>query len=202
MNPSELFDWILHADYITSGLDVDWTLTYDELTGDPNLLFQGSTSKEDWLHNFQFLPKAIKPYKNMIKPWYAHKGFVNMYQSVRDDILAAAAVCGSKTIHVAGHSQGGAIAQLCAEDLAYFGYKSDCVTFGSPKVFYGKEAKYHLRNFKIQATNYENGSDIVPTLPPFAFSINPVHVGEPFRIVNVLKAADYHMGYGNPDLYK
>lgn len=138
----------------------------------------------------------------MVKPWYAHKGFVEMYQAVRNDILSAVAARNIKTVYVDGHSQGGGVAQLCAEDLAYWGYKVVCCTFGSPKVFYGKEAMDHLHDFGVTATNYENGSDIVPIVPPGAFSINPIHVGEPFCIWNIFKTAEYHMGYGATDLYK
>lgn len=200
MTPEKLFNWILKAGYTSSGLGVEWTLKNKE--GEVYLLFQGSTTKEDWWHNFQFLPTAIKPYNDMKRPWYAHEGFVRMYKSARDTILAAVAVSGSQFIHVAGHSQGGGLAQLCAEDLAWRGYKVECVTFGSPNVFYGSQARKHLNDMKIIAENYENGSDIVPMVPPFGFKLNPVHVGEPFKIRNILHAADYHMGYGDPGLYK
>ena len=213
MKPHEIYNLIMRETYTTSGLGVDWTTVIEPTGQKVYLLFQGSTTADDWLHNFDFLPRPCRPYKDMKYPWFCHAGIAKMYKSARDDIKTAIAEIMKEhpiyDICVAGHSQGGGIAQLCAEDLAYDGYATvSCVTFGSPRVFYGRNARYHICSQVILADQYENGSDIVPTVPPFAFSIgharygHTVHVGEPFSLLKVKDTAKYHMGYGDAELYE
>lgn len=208
MKPDELFRRILTESYTHSGAGVDYRIDFDPADRTLYVLYQGSTTKSDWLHNFMFWPHFIEPYKHMETKWKAHAGIVRMWQSVRDEVIEQIVnlleLTEAKWIVVAGHSQGGGIAQLCAEDLAWNAMPCSCITYGSPKVFYGIEAKEHIMSHinKGQFINYENGSDIVSLLPPGAFSVRPRHVGEPFRLHNVMKTADYHMGYGNSDLYK
>lgn len=206
MSPDSLFKLIQRAQYKTSGLGVDWCTIYVYDEEAIYVLFQGSTTAGDWIRDFEFWPAPVKPYKDMKQPWYCHAGIAKMYKSVRDEIRDCVELLQEDKptwkLVIAGHSQGGGIAQLCAEDLAYIGNSVDCVTFGSPKVFYGNQAKQHLHDLKVTATCYENGSDIVPTVPPGAFSLEPVHVGEPFRLRNVFRTAEYHMGYGDPAIYQ
>lgn len=204
MTPDKIFKLIQDARYITSGLDVDWA-TFIDIDKTLYVLFQGSTTKSDWVHNFEVWPMPCKPYKNMKHTWYCHAGIAKMYKSVRDEIRDAVELIQEDLpctkIIVAGHSQGGGIAQLCAEDLAYIGNKVECVTFGSPKVFYGSGAKDHIGSLGLRAMCYQNGSDIVPTVPPGAYVINPVHVGDPFCLLKTLDTAKYHMEYWREDLY-
>lgn len=205
MEDYELFNMILSASYNHGGMGCDWTV--ERVGATIYVLFQGSTTKEDWKHNFQFLPKPIKPYKNMSRTWYAHSGFVEMYKAVRDDINDLIKLIleegGCHNIVVAGHSQGGAIAQLCAEDLVFRGYYVILRTFGSPKVFYGIESLFYIDDLNLHGICYENGSDIVPFVPPFAFSLfDGTHIGEKFNVFKIGKCAEYHMGYGNKELYK
>ena len=206
MTPDELFIKIWNTQYRKGGKDVDYKMDFDSDNSTLFILFQGSTTKSDWWHNLMFWPQYISPYKHMEIKWKAHAGIVKMWQSVRDEVTNSLVdlveIFGIEDIVVAGHSQGGGIAQLCAEDLAWHGLTVSCITFGSPKVFYGRKTKKYLTEKHIDFANYENGSDIVPLLPPGAFTIRPLHVGEPFRLRNVGKTADYHMGYGNADLYK
>lgn len=153
MNYADLFNRILTGSYIHGPAGVDYSIT---LSGTKvTILFQGSTTTEDWLHNFYFIPKAVKPYKNMSKVWFAHAGFVNMYHAVRDDILLAIEPYKAYSFVVAGHSQGGALAQLCTEDLIFHGIPADmiqCITYGSPRVFYGCSAKNMIRALKVDAS--------------------------------------------------
>ena len=140
--------------------------------------------------------------------WYAHEGFVKVWHSIRDacilDVkkLIEDPSLKSYCICCTGWSHGGALAQLCAEDLAYNGIKCTYRTFGSPKVFYGKCTKEHLEKLPIiPGICYENGSDIVPIVPIGAFCLNRTHVGERFNILKTVAVKKYHKGYGDPSIY-
>lgn len=63
MTPDKIFNTILTAQYIHGEKDVEWTLM--ELDNELHVMFQGSTTKTDWIHNFEFLPKK----SNHIKTW-------------------------------------------------------------------------------------------------------------------------------------
>jgi len=203
MSYAELFDLILDAEYTHGDKGTDYCITVDEGNRMVRILFQGSTTAEDWKHNFQFLPVKVKPYKDMPYTWYAHKGFVEMYKAVRDLILEQVENHDGYLFSVAGHSQGGAIAQLCAEDIAFHNQSVICTTFGSPRVFYGRKTRGYLSTLPIYYKDcFENGSDIVPLFPIGAHCIvDGTHIGERFCLLNVWKTAQYHMGYGDESLY-
>lgn len=61
-----------------------------------------------------------------------------------------------------GHSQGGALALICAVKLQAAGFTmSEWVGFGAPKV------QFTRKRFTFTQTNYRHRSDIVPLLPRF-----------------------------------
>lgn len=202
MNYAEMFNRILSADYTHGAQGVDYLITIDGQHKIVEIIFQGSTTKEDWQHNFDFLPRKVKPYKNMKKAWYAHRGFVEMYHAVRDDILDEVSLCDDFLFVIVGHSQGGALAQLCAEDMAYRDRAVLCYTFGSPRVFYGIKTMRHFDGMRMYVKCLENGSDIVPHLPLFGFNLNKNHIGEKFSLFKIGRTAEYHMGYGDEKLYE
>lgn len=208
MFPYEIFNVIQNATYNHSGMSGDWAVVVNDDDRVIFPVFQGSNNFDDWVHNFQFWPKKVRPYKNMEDEWYAHKGLVDVWHSIRDECISSIIKIASSEdykdycVCCIGHSHGGGLAQLCAEDLAYRGICCTYRTFGSPKVFYGKKTREHLDNLPI-ATGicYENGSDIVPLLPPGAFSMNPIHIGECFDIFRLFNTVKYHTDYGNPGIY-
>lgn len=172
------------------------------------VLFEESNGKEDWKNNFDFLPVPIKPYKRMKKTWFAHKGFVKVYHSVRDKVMNVTRELivnhSDHKVVVGGWSHGGALAQLCAEDIYYnLGVKPTLTTFGSPRVFYGKVAERTIRQAVADdSRQYENGSDIVPKVPPFARCVRSDHIGDNFNLWESRKTAYYHCDYGNEELYR
>ena len=109
----KLFQRCLNAKYIHTSIGGDYSI---EVDGDTlYLLFECSDGKEDWIHNFDFIPekhkdrentpklalfsgilKAVRkyskmpytPYKNMFKKWRVHGGFLKVWKSMKDDIEA------------------------------------------------------------------------------------------------------------------
>jgi len=120
---------ICNGPFITSGANVQYW--YDNKV----LSFQGSVQISDWINNILFLPKVIKPYKNMKDIWFAHHGFVKMWKSISDEISSV--IGETDNITISGFSQGAALAILAAEDLRFKGKNVKLITFGSPKVFWG-----------------------------------------------------------------
>lgn len=114
-----------------------WNVDRDvqvKIEWDKNTLFityQGSASNIDWRINFNFF---IKPYKRMSSIWFAHRGFVKSYKSIRDDIVIQAEQ--AEKIVVSGYSQGAAYAILTHEDLKYHNMNVETVAYAPPRVFW------------------------------------------------------------------
>ena len=96
----------------------------------------------------------------------AHAGVVAAWRSVRGEVLAAAEVChqADGVIRLAGHSLGGAIAQVAAIDISRSipGAGVELVTFGQPRAV-------HRSTVMPGGINYlrlVNNNDTVARLPP------------------------------------
>ncbi len=126
------------------------------------LVFPGTASTEDWITDVRIAKRRWSAGK-------VHAGFGAAYESVADKIRSLALA--AQSIHVAGHSLGGALAALCAHDLAANGFPVSAVyTFGAPRVgnvtfARDYDAKLHDETFRIV-----NQRDPVPWLPPFLAS--------------------------------
>lgn len=140
------------------------------------ITFRGSNSCQDWKTNLTFRRKVI-PYGNNESKIRVHTGFLEAYKStaVRNNIHSVI----SNDIYqvkISGHSQGAALAILCAVDLEYNYPEIDyeVILFGAPRV--GNRAfqkSYDKRVFKT--LRIENGNDIVTKIP-FVF-MGYRHVG-------------------------
>jgi len=150
------------ADWITEPI-TDTQYAIEEYEDKIVIKFQGSCSKLDWLQNFDFL---VKPYKHMEKVFFVHRGFLKKWKAVKDDIIPKV-IFKHKVIQILGYSQGGALAQLCHEYI-YFHTKiqPNTIVFGSPRVFGFWQSKL-LKSRLSNVIRYENGNDIVPSLPWF-----------------------------------
>jgi predicted lipase len=131
--------------------------------------FQGSTSKLDWKQNLDFLQV---PYKRMPKKFRVHRGFLNKYKSVRNEIFQKIEQVDS--VKISGFSQGGALASLLHEDIAfnYPGKLLSTVIFSSPRVFSWFTPSNRFRNLLSIRLN----RDIITILPFFLFGYK--HVGQ------------------------
>jgi hypothetical protein len=150
------------------------------------IVFRGSTSDFDWETNFatkqeraefdrQIIQQQIVADKEQVYPYEGasksgaliHRGFVQAYFSVRDQIHDYIRSNPVSTVTVTGHSLGGALATLCAIDVQYnFSSKVtvEAYTFGAPKV--GNEGFQESFNRRIpNSYRFVAGMDLVPELP-------------------------------------
>lgn len=119
-------------------------------------------------------------------PIKAHYGFLAVYHFARDAIRAKVQELVTKypdySIQLTGHSLGGAVANLYAQDLARIHTKSKVVltTFGSPRV--GNEAYARMCDTLPNLETYRvvHANDPVPHLPPR--SIGYIHSGQEYWI--------------------
>jgi triacylglycerol lipase len=110
-----------------------------------------------------------------------HKGFTELYRVLRPGIFKTLhKVRTRKPVHVTGHSLGGALAALCALDLAL--NRQGLVklyTFGSPKAGNSAFATAIRKRVKSCFRIY-NTEDLVTRLPPPSFlAYRYEHAGNP-----------------------
>ena len=160
-----LFERCLNADY--SGENehgVRWAIERD---GDRVYVLFDATGgppwSAGWRTNYRFWPKRWR------YDMRAHAGFVDAWESVRDEVIASIPD-GVKRITCSGYSQGGALAQLAYLDV---GDADDCVAFAAPRVFWPWWSK--ARKYDSISRVFVRG-DTVTHLPPTLVGYR--HVGE------------------------
>ncbi len=164
----ELFKRCLNAQYTHCGESGDYAIEVENDT--LYLLFECSSGKDDWKHNFDF---PIAPYKDMKPKWYCHRGFLKVWKSIRDEIEAKVAESLEISPTIAkiiciGYSHGAALAVLATENFAFlYGDKIEVrgYGFGTPRVLWGvvpREVGERLKNF----VSIRNIPDLVTRVPP------------------------------------
>tara|TARA_B110000259_G_C13932692_1_gene369583 strand:+ start:226 stop:909 length:684 start_codon:yes stop_codon:yes gene_type:complete len=110
--------------------------THRNLKYDKIISFRGTSSKADIFADLKIYRRIPEFFKKHKMQGRVHSGFLAQYESVRDQVHQMANVDTSTHIMVTGHSLGGALATLCALDLAITNpsLDVDCITFGSPRV--------------------------------------------------------------------
>ena len=159
-----LFQQILDAEYARAGNAASYFLRRE---GDALiLLFEESNGKTDWRNNLDF-PAALARGKG--EKFFAHRGFLRVWQSVLPCIDGAIRDRTVRRILVAGYSHGAALALLCHEHCLSVRPELEenilGVGFGCPRVAWGilpRAVKRRLKRFVL----VENGRDIITRLPP------------------------------------
>lgn len=201
MNYSELFKELLKNNYTKYGEDVDvcFKLKENKLF----VFFQGSNSKIDWKNNFRFFAKM---YKKQVSPMLVHKGFARAWKSCNDEIMEVIKLFKQdvgeelQTVFV-GHSFGGAMALLAAEDYNFrfqgkpFVDEPTVITYGSPKVFATRKSVKYVRNCYKDIKQFAHKSDIVTYVPPFYKHVKKDKIGK-FSFIDLFKPIIYHLIYG------
>lgn len=201
MEPWKMYNDVVRGPWNTSGLDVQWKAQM--VGGVPYLAFQGSASAMDWVNNFRF---AAALYKGQESALRVHKGFGKAWKSCNDEVMASfVKLCSQskETPVITGHSFGGAMALLAAEDFYYRTKVKPCVaTFGAPKVVWGKKSKEY---FSSCATfiEYEERNDIVPFCPPIPGykHLEPAKIGDKFCLFKLFNPGKWHQIYGEKEEY-
>jgi predicted lipase len=165
------------------------------------IVFRGSTSDFDWQTNLatrqeraefereviqqQIVAdqKQVYPYEGESKTGaLMHRGFVQAYFSVRDQVHDYIRSNPISTVTITGHSLGGALATLCAIDVQYnFSQKVavEVYTFGAPKV--GNEGFQESFNRRVpNSYRFVVGMDMIPELPRWWQGYR--HVNTEFRM--------------------
>nr|AFW99795.1 lipase 3646 [Cohnella sp. A01] len=128
--------------------------------------FRGTSSTADWVSDA--LAYQIRyPYRD--KAGQTHQGFTHIYRSARARIVSAlTSLPPDKPVYVAGHSLGGALAVLCALDLATLDSRRllAAYTFGAPRT--GDPGFARAFNAAVRKSfRIANPYDAVAQLPPF-----------------------------------
>nr|WP_275983802.1 lipase family protein [Paenibacillus hamazuiensis] len=129
--------------------------------------FRGTENLNDLLSDFDW---EQVPYPYIRKGGHTHKGFTELYaRAVRNKLLRRLGrlAAGGRQLVLAGHSSGGALATLCAPDIAAHTAfrRPSVVTFGSPRV--GDSAFVAaFRRSVGESIRIFNENDVVPLFPP------------------------------------
>lgn len=194
----DIFAAVLGAEYTkTPEMDVDYHVTL--VTGrDLWILFEETTTKVDWRHNFQF---ARKPYRDMADKWYAHRGFLACWKTVEPYLADTIKDPAVQSITIAGYSHGAALALLCHEYCKFhrpdIADKIEGLGFGCPRVVWGRPSEAVRKRFD-GFTVVRNRGDIVTHVPPALFGFR--HVGELLTIGEAGKYGPFRAHF--PEVYQ
>lgn len=121
------------------------------------ICFPGTASRRDWQTDAQIR-------KTVWRAGRVHRGFAHALDSVLDDITAQ--LQPEDRIIVAGHSLGGALAMLCADELARRGERiAGVFTFGQPRVGNWSFASAYNAQLHDQTWRIVNAGDPVAKVP-------------------------------------
>lgn len=197
--------YIDEPDYIKdTKVDADWAVWKTGKT--INVRFEGSKTFLDWVMNFWFRRTKVEAYDG--SSWKVHKGFKTAYYSVRNKVLDKCYDLYEKgdKFRVMGHSLGGAMALLAAEDIGWhFKQRVNLITWGAPRPIVESEGVKVLESYMdSKSVCFKNGSDLIPYLPWF-YKVNPktFHIGEIFNIFKAIcQSKKYHSAnYAKAELY-
>lgn len=150
MSLIDRFNTVTGDGWTTAGMDVQYKVIGD------TLYFQCSKGKSDWRNNFR---ASSEVYKNSDIPFIGHKGFNEMWESVRKEIeqLTFRKIC--------AYSQGCAFGERAHENYYHrFGFEPEVsIFFGGPPSI--KRASKKLKERFSNVVNYHNPRDIVYFLP-------------------------------------
>lgn len=157
-------------------------------TGEKVVTIRGTefTSKQDWMTNFNIgmIPGPTS--------FPIHAGFGNSYNSMRASVRAS--VRNTKTVHICGHSLGGALATVCAADLNARGHDCYLYTFGAPRVGPTGFTAHFTTKMRNRIYRVHDRGDPVPMIPLFPFLHAPLwgssYLVGPNR--NTILTADHH----------
>ncbi len=136
------------------------------------IVFRGSDDFQDWLSNGQF-------FSTYSKGDDVHYSFWNSYNSFAEELVVLLKKYLNHDVYLIGHSRGGALATVAADNLSLIKPLS-CITFGSPPVG-NKDFRNRYNKKCIDHTNVYIGNDIVFT-SVLAKMFGLRHVGKEYRV--------------------
>jgi hypothetical protein len=160
MSLLEQFNKVTGQGWTTAGKDVQYKVI------DDTLYFQCSNGKSDWDFNFMAWGDV---YKDSQVKFIGHKGFNELWESIRHDIEKL-------SFHkIVGYSQGAALAIRAHENFYHrMGFEPDVtITFGCPPSILNPSKK--LKSRFSHVVNYHNPRDLVYFIP---MVLGYKHVGQ------------------------
>lgn len=134
------------------------------------IAFRGTSTTTDWISDAIAIQSNYRCVPNSGK---SHKGMSDIYYSARKAILSSLdKLPAHKKLMITGHSLGGALATLCAVDVAANSpFRLPSVyTYGSPRVGDPTFSKVYA-NKVDQSYRINNFYDVVPHLPPHVYKL-------------------------------
>jgi len=185
MTLSALFTRCVRRDYVTTSTHADYAF---DLVGDNlTIYFQDSDGAVDWLHNLNYIAASYRRDGKTV--WYAHRGFLKVWNSLIPHVQPIIDDPSVKAITVVGYSHGAALAVFCHEYIWYhrpdlrealWGYG-----FGCPRVLWGYLPKDVVERWS-RFTVIRNLPDVVTHVPPKFLGYR--HVG---TVVEIGEAGKY-----------
>ena len=187
------------SDYNCVGEDIDYIVLVDDKKKEVILQFEETDSREDWKHNFEFIPWPLSLDGKTV---WTTRGYACAYKSamgipVNDFSIQCINHPGYKRI-IRGWSFGSAMAKIAARHYTIrFGHLDELTTFGDVKCwlnpFYGNTKCKRVRN-------YVTPNDAVTWCVPFYSRDKKCKVGERFSLVRLFRnPAYYHTNYDKYD---
>jgi len=208
MTPEQkkFYDLKTTTDYKTVGEDIDYKVFVDHDKKEVVLQFEESDSREDWKHNFQFLPWPLRLEDKII---WTSRGYACAYKSAKNapveelvDVFLFCAQPGYK-VCIRGWSFGSAMAKITARHFSIMrGYKymypiDELTTYGDVKCwvnpFYSN--KKHVRVLH----EYACIDDGVTWCLPLYWRDKTSRVGPRFSLLKLFKSEYYHTHYEEYD---
>ncbi|ASC71083.1 uncharacterized protein XM38_020330 [Halomicronema hongdechloris C2206] len=132
------------------------------------VVFRGSESSTDWITNVLFR-QQVYPYGDGNSEVKFHRGFMDAYFAVREQLQEVVRGLSSQRIIATGHSLGGALATVAALDLQYnvtsqSNQEISVYSYGSPRV--GNRALTESFRGRVpQSYRFVYGRDLITHLP-------------------------------------
>ncbi|MBQ7365003.1 MAG: hypothetical protein IJW46_05345 [Clostridia bacterium] len=148
--------------------------------------FEKSNGLTDWRNNFRF---SAKPYHNMPKTWYCHRGFLRVFRAMLPHLLSVFSDESVTSFVLVGYSHGAALALLSHEYILFhrpaLAGRVEGYGFGCPRVISGyvpPDLRARLAGFHI----IRCAGDLVTHLPPRLFGychpVKPIVIGETLAV--------------------
>ena len=196
------------TDYKVVGEDSDYKVFVDDQKKEVVLQFEESDSREDWKHNFQFLPWPLKLDEKTV---WTTRGYACAYQSAQDqpleDFLYEATRHADYKLCIRGWSFGSAMAKIAARHLIarFCGldpeYKIDeLTTYGDVKCWLNPF--YSSKKQCKRIREYTNSNDLVTWAELFYSRDTKNRVGPRFSICRAIHTEYNHTHYEEYDYSK
>lgn len=191
---------------------VEYQVRFDSPRNCIQVILEQTSSKSDWLVNFNFASKIYDKFtfEDKLIQLKVHRGWGGMWlvcqHAIRTKVAELLEAHPDSFIEVFGWSLGSGLAQLAAEDIYFkFGIKPYLYTYGSVKPFFGKDTYNFVKSCCADVYNFYDHCDIVGYMVPFFGwrAINHCKVElEKFSIIKLFKPNTYHTQYDTKGQYE